>query len=121
MDGEDLIRTWFKVTDYGMPAVGAVVNATSQYAEKIKKEEQVHMRQFMREKEYGFEDMYSIADALGYAKVDSRSQYFDAADLQSVDSKVETIKNSIKKEKSISESYWSIEAAKKYGDFSAEI
>lgn len=61
----------------------------------------------MREKEYGFEDMYSIADALGYAKVDSGSQYFDAADLQSVDSKVETIKNSIKKEKSISESYWS--------------
>ena len=101
------IRTWFKVTDYGMPAVGAVVNATSQYAEKIKKEEQVHMRQFMREKGYGFEDMYSIADALRYVKVDSGSQYFDARNQKEVENKIESIENSIVDEKNISEMYWS--------------
>lgn len=84
VDGEELIRTWFKVTDYGMPAVGAVVNATSQYAEKIKKEEQVHMRQFMREEGYGFEDMYSVEEALLYAGVILEGEYFDVENLESL-------------------------------------
>lgn len=101
------IRTWFKVTDYGMPAVGAVVNATSQYAEKIKKEEQVHMRQFMREKEYGFEDMYSVEDALFNVELIPGAEYFDAENEVRLKQKVKAIKNSLNKEKKLSDMYWS--------------
>ena len=106
VDGEDLIRTWFKVTDYGMPAVGAVVNATSQYAEKIKKEEQVHMRQFMREKGYGFEDMYSVEDALFNVELIPGAEYFDAKNEKEANQKVRSIRESIRREKEIGDAYW---------------
>ena len=100
------IRTWFKVTDYGMPAVGAVVNATSQYAEKIKKEEQVHMRQFMREKGYGFEDMYSVEDALFNVELIPGAEYFDAKNEKEANQKVRSIRESIRREKEIGDAYW---------------
>ncbi len=100
------IRTWFKVTDYGMPAVGAVMNATSQYAEKIKKEEQVHMRQFMREKGYGFEDMYSVEDALLCVEILKIDTYFDSKSEKEARIKVKEVQDALIDEKKISETYW---------------
>ena len=64
------------------------------------------MRQFMREKEYGFEDMYSVEDALFNVELIPGAEYFDAKNEKEANQKVRSIRESIRREKEIGDAYW---------------
>lgn len=58
----DLVLT-LRVVNYVVRAI-AISHGSSQYRDKIFKEEKIHASQIKREQGFGFEDLYSISDAL---------------------------------------------------------
>ena len=105
-EGAIVVRTWFRLTDYEIPPAGSATEATSQYRNKIKKEENVHIQQFMRVSGYGFEDLYSLKDALLREGIRINDKYFDCESEQEAEDRFSEIKGSLQDEKKISDSYW---------------
>ncbi len=101
-----VLRTWFTRTDYEIPPAGSVNEATSQYRDKIGKEENVHIRQFMRTSGYGFEDLYSLKDALSRVGILISDEFFDCESEQEAKLKIGSIRKAIRTEKNISDDYW---------------
>ena len=114
LTNEGDIKAEIEIHDFNVSAM-AVTCATSQYKAKIFEEEKTHRKQVLRVKGFGFEDMYSICEALeGFDIKLSSTGGAISIDLPDEEELVETIREMrslLLFEKNVSDSYWNVNYA----------
>lgn len=103
------IKASIAILDFDVTAM-AVTHASSQYKEKIFKEEKTHQKQAMRMKGFGFEDMYSTAEALEcFCMTTSPSGTFInvvCLDEEELNETIKELRKLLLFEKNVSDVYW---------------